>query len=87
MLTIGRTLMGNPHLVLLDEPSEGIAPRIVEQMAEAIRLMTREGVAILLSEQNLPFARLISDRCYLLEKGEIRHAGTMADLETGSGHP
>ncbi|TRL38671.1 ABC transporter ATP-binding protein [Rhizobium straminoryzae] len=87
MLTIGRTLMGNPHLVLLDEPSEGIAPKIVEQMAEAIRLMTREGVAILLSEQNLPFARLISDRCYLLEKGEIRHAGTMADLETGSGHP
>lgn len=87
MLTIGRTLMGNPHLVLLDEPSEGIAPKIVEQMAEAIRLMTREGVAILLSEQNLPFARLISDRCYLLEKGEIRHAGTMADLETGSGQP
>ncbi|SIQ36338.1 amino acid/amide ABC transporter ATP-binding protein 2, HAAT family [Rhizobium sp. RU35A] len=87
MLTIGRTLMGNPHLVLLDEPSEGIAPKLVEQMAEAIRQMTREGVAILLSEQNLPFARLISDRCYLLEKGEIRHAGTMADLETGSGHP
>lgn len=81
MLTIGRTLMGNPYLVLLDEPSEGIAPKIVEQMADAVTLMKREGVSILLSEQNLPFARLISDRCYILEKGEIQFAGSMAELE------
>lgn len=81
MLTIGRTLMGNPYLVLLDEPSEGIAPKIVEQMAEAIALMKREGVSILLSEQNLHFARLISDRCYILEKGAIQFGGSMAELE------
>ncbi|MBT9369634.1 ABC transporter ATP-binding protein [Rhizobium sp. CSW-27] len=81
MLTIGRTLMGNPYLVLLDEPSEGIAPKIVEQMADAVTLMKREGVSILLSEQNLPFARLISDRCYILEKGEIQFSGSMEELE------
>ena len=81
MLTIGRTLMGNPYLVLLDEPSEGIAPKIVEQMAEAIVLLKREGVSVLLSEQNLHFARLISDRCYILEKGVTQFAGTIAELD------
>lgn len=82
MLTIGRTLMGNPYLVLLDEPSEGIAPKIVEQMAEAITLLKREGVSVLLSEQNLHFARLISDRCYILEKGITQFAGTIAELDS-----
>ena len=81
MLTIGRTLMGNPHLILLDEPSEGLAPKIVEQMADAIITMKREGLSILLSEQNLHFARLISDRAYILEKGGIRYSGTIAELE------
>ena len=81
MLTIGRTLMGNPHLILLDEPSEGLAPKIVEQMADAIVTMKREGLSILLSEQNLHFARLISDRAYILEKGAIRYSGTIAELE------
>ncbi|QFU17724.1 ABC transporter ATP-binding protein [Microvirga thermotolerans] len=81
MLTIGRTLMGNPSLVLLDEPSEGLAPKIVEQMADAILAMKREGLSILLSEQNLHFARLISDRAYIIEKGRIRFGGTMAELE------
>lgn len=81
MLTIGRTLMGNPYLVLLDEPSEGIAPKIVEQMAEAIMLLKREGVSVLLSEQNLHFARLISDRCYILEKGITQFSGTIAELD------
>ncbi|SCY89963.1 ABC transporter ATP-binding protein [Rhizobium sp. NFACC06-2] len=81
MLTIGRTLMGNPYLVLLDEPSEGIAPKIVEQMAEAIMLLKREGVSVLLSEQNLHFARLISDRCYILEKGVTQFSGTIAELD------
>lgn len=82
MLTIGRTLMGNPYLVLLDEPSEGIAPKIVEQMAGAIGLLKREGVSVLLSEQNLHFARLISDRCYILEKGTTQFSGTIAELDS-----
>ena len=60
MLTIARTLMGNPSLVLLDEPSEGLSPKIVEQMVEAILTMKQEGVSIVVSEQNLHFARLIS---------------------------
>jgi branched-chain amino acid transport system ATP-binding protein len=81
MLTIGRTLMGNPSLVLLDEPSEGLAPRIVEQMAVAIETMKREGLAILLSEQNLHFAHLISDRAVIVEKGKVRFSGTLTELE------
>jgi branched-chain amino acid transport system ATP-binding protein len=85
MLTISRTLMGNPSLVLLDEPSEGLAPKIVEQMADAILAMKREGLSIVLSEQNLHFARLISDRAYIIEKGRIRFSGTMAELEANPG--
>jgi branched-chain amino acid transport system ATP-binding protein len=80
MLTVARTLMGNPLLVLLDEPSEGVAPVIVEQMAAAIVELKREGVAILLSEQNMHFARLVADRAYVLEKGQIRFAGSMDEL-------
>ena len=80
MLTIARTLMGNPLAVLLDEPSEGLAPVIVEQMAQAVRRMKAEGIAVLLSEQNLYFASAIADRAYIIEKGAIRHAGRMADL-------
>ncbi len=80
MLTIARTLMGNPAAVLLDEPSEGLAPKIVEQMAEAIRSLKREGLAVLLSEQNLHFARLVADRATIIEKGRIRYTGTMAEL-------
>ena len=81
MLTIARTLMGNPTLVLLDEPSEGLAPKIVEQMAAAILAMKREGLALIISEQNLRFARLISDRAVIIEKGRVRYTGTMAELE------
>ena len=80
MLTVARTLMGNPYLVLLDEPSEGVAPVIVEQMAHMILALKAEGVSILLSEQNMHFAELVSDRAYVLEKGQIRWAGTMAAL-------
>ena len=80
MLTIARTLMGTPSLVLLDEPSEGLAPKIVEQMAQAILTMKQEGIGILLSEQNLHFARLICDRAYIIEKGRVCAAGTMAEL-------
>jgi branched-chain amino acid transport system ATP-binding protein len=78
MLTIARTLMGNPAAVLLDEPSEGLAPVIVEQMARTIRDLKREGLAILLSEQNLHFANAVADRAYLIEQGHIRHSGDLA---------
>ena len=81
MLTIARTLMGNPSLVLLDEPSEGLSPKIVEQMVDAILTMKREGVSIVVSEQNLHFARLISDRAYIIERGRICFGGTMAELD------
>ncbi|MEO8390460.1 ABC transporter ATP-binding protein [Polaromonas sp.] len=80
MLTVARTLMGNPYLVLLDEPSEGVAPVIVEQMATMILELKSHGVSILLSEQNMHFAELVSDRAYVLEKGQIRFQGTMTDL-------
>jgi len=80
MLTIARTLMGNPACLLLDEPSEGLAPVIVEQMAAAIRELKKEGLAVLLSEQNLHFATAVSDRAYIIEKGRIRFSGTMAEL-------
>jgi branched-chain amino acid transport system ATP-binding protein len=80
MLTVARTLMGNPYLVLLDEPSEGVAPVIVEQMALMILELKSQGVSILLSEQNMHFAELVSDRAYVLEKGQIRYEGSMADL-------
>ena len=80
MLTVARTLMGNPFLVLLDEPSEGVAPVIVEQMVQMIVALKRQGVSILLCEQNMHFAELVSDRAYVLEKGQIRHQSTMAEL-------
>jgi branched-chain amino acid transport system ATP-binding protein len=82
MLTVARTLMGNPLLVLLDEPSEGVAPLIVEQMANTIIELKKEGLSILLSEQNIHFARLVSDRVYVLEKGQIRWQGSMEALQT-----
>ena len=81
MLTVARTLMGNPRLVLLDEPSEGVAPLIVEQMADMIEALKRQGLSVLLSEQNLPFASAVSDRAYVLEKGQVRFAGTMDELQ------
>jgi branched-chain amino acid transport system ATP-binding protein len=80
MLTVARTLMGNPRLVLLDEPSEGVAPLIVEQMAAMIVELKKQGLSVLLSEQNVPFAAAVSDRAYVLEKGQVRFAGTMAAL-------
>jgi branched-chain amino acid transport system ATP-binding protein len=80
MLTIARTLMGNPLAVLLDEPSEGLAPVIVDEMAKAIAELKREGLSILLSEQNLRFATAIADRAVIIESGVIRFTGTMAEL-------
>lgn len=80
MLTIARTLMGNPRAILLDEPSEGLAPVIVEQMARTIRALKAEGLTVVLSEQNLHFATWVADRAYIVEKGRIRYSGTMAAL-------
>lgn len=80
MLSIARSLMGNPKLVLLDEPSEGIAPVIAEQMAQVIAEMKREGLSVLLSEQNLHFAGLVADRAYILETGRVRYDGTFAEI-------
>jgi branched-chain amino acid transport system ATP-binding protein len=80
MLTVARTLMGNPLLVALDEPSEGVAPVIVEQMANAIVELKKEGLSVVLSEQNIHFAELVSDRAYVLEKGQLQWQGRMADL-------
>lgn len=80
MLTIARTLMGNPSLVLLDEPSEGLAPVIVEQMAKTIVDLKAQGLTVVISEQNLHFAKLVADRAYIVEKGAVRYEGTMAEL-------
>ena len=85
MLTIARTLMGNPRCVLLDEPSEGLAPIIVEQMAHSIRTLKGEGLSVVLCEQNLHFALGVADRAYIIEKGQIRFGGTMAELAADAG--
>lgn len=71
MLTVARTLMGNPLMVLLDEPSEGVAPVIVEQMGEMILALKAQGVSVLLSEQNTHFAQWVSDRSYVLDRGVL----------------
>lgn len=81
MLTIARTLMGNPKLVLLDEPSEGLAPVIVEDMARTILALKAEGLSVLISEQNLHFAGNVADRAAIIEKGMIRFTGTMDELK------
>ncbi|MEG1768087.1 MAG: ABC transporter ATP-binding protein [Comamonas sp.] len=81
MLSVARTLMGQPLLVLLDEPSEGVAPLIVEQMAQTILALKDQGMGILLSEQNLPFCEAVADRAYVLEKGQICYASSMAELQ------
>jgi branched-chain amino acid transport system ATP-binding protein len=80
MLSIARTLMGNPDAILLDEPTEGLAPVIVDEMAEAVQRMKAEGIAVLLCEQNLNFASAVADRAYLIAKGAVRHEGRMADI-------
>ncbi len=84
MLTIARSLMGNPSLVLLDEPSEGLAPKLVEDVAHAIRTLKGEGLSLLVSEQNLHFVRLICDRAVVIERGQVRFAGTMAEIEANA---
>jgi branched-chain amino acid transport system ATP-binding protein len=81
MLTIGRTLMGNPLLLLLDEPVEGVAPVVVQELTRQIKALKKMGLTILFAEQNVHFATEISDRAYVIEKGHIRFHGTMRDLQ------
>jgi branched-chain amino acid transport system ATP-binding protein len=80
MLTIARTLMGNPELLLLDEPSEGLAPLVVEHLREQIARLKREGLTILLAEQNVEFSLDLADRVYVLEKGRVRYEGSAAEF-------
>jgi branched-chain amino acid transport system ATP-binding protein len=80
MLTIARTLMGNPGLLLLDEPSEGLAPLVVDHLQEQIGRLKREGLTILLAEQNVDFSLALADRVYVLEKGALRFSGAAAEL-------
>jgi branched-chain amino acid transport system ATP-binding protein len=80
MLTIARTLMGNPELLLLDEPSEGLAPLVVEALLDHIRALKERGLTILLAEQGIDFSLALADRVYILEKGSIRHSGPAAEL-------
>ena len=80
MLTIARTLMGNPEMIILDEPSEGLAPVIVDQLADTIQTLKDEGVSILLAEQNLNFAKFICDRAYIIYQGSVCHESTIDAL-------
>jgi branched-chain amino acid transport system ATP-binding protein len=80
MLTIGRTLMGNPSLLLLDEPVEGVAPVVVQELTRQIKALKTIGLTILFAEQNMHFATEMSDRAYVIEKGRIRFQGTMREL-------
>jgi branched-chain amino acid transport system ATP-binding protein len=80
MLSVARTLMGNPLLVLLDEPSEGVAPVVAERMADTIAELKKTGLSVLLSEQNIAFAALVCDRAYVLEQGQVQWEGAMAEL-------
>ena len=81
MLTIARTLLGNPRLLLLDEPSEGLAPIIVVSLREQIARLKGEGLTILLCEQNLAFAQALADRVYIIDNGVLRFSGTFKELE------
>ena len=80
MLAIARTLMGNPELIILDEPSEGLAPVIVEQLAKTIGKLKGDGVSVLMAEQNLNFAKEVCDRSYIIQQGRICHESAISDL-------
>lgn len=80
MLTVARTLMSSPSLLLLDEPSEGLAPAIVEVLLDQLRLLKSRGITILMAEQNVAFTSALSDRVYIIEKGEIKFGGDPNEL-------
>jgi len=81
MLTIARTLMGDPDFLLLDEPSEGLAPIIVKVLGDFIEAVKKEGMTVLLSEQNTKFALKHADRAYIVDNGSIKFEGSIAELE------
>lgn len=85
MLTIARTLMGNPGIILLDEPSEGLAPVVVQQIAQTIGTLSREGLTVLLSEQNVRFAGNVADRAAVIERGRILVSGAMDEIASDAG--
>jgi len=85
MLAIARTLMGNPTLLLLDEPSEGLAPLVVQDILDQLKKLKQTGVTVLLSEQNLKFSLQLADRVYIIEKGSIKYEGTAESLSTDRG--
>jgi branched-chain amino acid transport system ATP-binding protein len=85
MLAIGRALMGNPMLLILDEPSEGLSPLMVKTLTEAIHQIRREGVTLLIADQNVKFARQVADRGYVMEKGHIRYSGRLEELWSDQG--
>ena len=84
MVAIARTLLGNPTLLLLDEPSEGLAPLVVQALLERLRRLRESGATVLLAEQNLRFATGLADRIYIIESGEIRYQGLPDEL---AAHP
>lgn len=81
MLTVGRALMGNPSLLLLDEPVEGLAPVVVEELTSQIKKLKRTGISILFAEQNLSFATQVADRAYIIEGGQVRFEGHLKELD------
>lgn len=81
MLAIGRTLMGNPDLLLVDEPTEGLAPVMVQEVRDILREINKAGVSILLVEHNLKVAMSLADRVYLMGKAHLGFTGTKQDLE------
>jgi branched-chain amino acid transport system ATP-binding protein len=80
MLAVGRALMGNPRLLILDEPSEGLAPLIVEALADQIAVLKDEGMTILMAEQNLALALALADHICILDKGSVRFFGSVAEF-------
>jgi len=80
MVALARTLLGNPEVLLLDEPSEGLAPLVIEAMLQSLKRLKQTGTTVLISEQNLRFANELADRIYIIERGEIRYHGTPAEL-------
>ena len=80
MLTIARSLMNNPRILLLDEPSEGLAPKVGEDLRAQVKLLKESGLSIVLAEQNLNFVLYLSDYCHILEKGEIKFSGKPQEL-------
>lgn len=84
MLTVARSLMGNPRLLILDEPSEGLAPKVVETLRERVTRLKDGGMSILLAEQNLKFVLSLSDQCHIMEKGQIKYSGSPQELRKDS---